>query len=213
MSLTNDGRAAGLRPSRHGRFDDRRYALAIARRQGNAAVLRCDSPFWTFSLAVYARPGVAAECLALQDACNIDVNALLFCAWLGAEKGLVLADQNLAAIDAHVRRWHETVVRPLRAVRQAMKPMPEMADDAVTTLRKEIATAELRGEQIEQAILFEAVTALSDRAEAASAAQAVPANVTAFVRRNAGGAAAIEPPCLLMAAALAYHASPAVNDV
>jgi uncharacterized protein (TIGR02444 family) len=176
-------------------------------------VLRCDSPFWTFSLAVYAQPGVAAECLALQDACNIDVNILLFCAWLGADRGLVLTEQNLAAIDAHVRRWHETVVRPLRAVRQAMKPMPEMADDAVMALRKEIATAELRVEQIEQAILFEAVSGLSQGAEAASAAQAVPGNVTAFVRRSARAVAAIEPSRLLIAAALAYRASPAVNDV
>ena len=174
-------------------------------------MLRCDNPFWTFSLAVYAEPGVAAECLALQDACNIDVNALLFCAWLGADKRLILTEQNLAAIDTQVRRWHETVVRPLRAVRQAMKPMAEMADDAVTTLRKDIAASELRAEQIEQAILFAAAAKISDGANAAKAEQAVAANVTAFVRRNATDAATIEPPRLLIAAAMAYRAPTAVK--
>ena len=82
---------------------------------------RCDSPFWKFSLAVYAAPGVAAECLALQSELNIDVNSLLFCAWLGAAKTILLGDRNLAAIDASVRQWHETVVRPLRAVRQKIR--------------------------------------------------------------------------------------------
>jgi uncharacterized protein (TIGR02444 family) len=49
-------------------------------------VLECDNPFWNFSLAVYAAPDVAAECLALQSALNIDANSLLFCAWLGRAK-------------------------------------------------------------------------------------------------------------------------------
>lgn len=175
-------------------------------------MLRCDNPFWTFSLAVYAQPGVAAECLALQTAANIDVNALLFCAWLGADKGLILTEKNFAAIDAYVRRWQKTVVRPLRAVRQAMKPMPEMTDDAVASLRKDVAAAELRGEQIEQAILFEAATGVSDGANAARAEQAVPANVMAFVQRSATDAATVEPPRLLIAAALANRASAAPKN-
>jgi uncharacterized protein (TIGR02444 family) len=98
-------------------------------------VLECDNPFWNFSLAVYATPGVAAECLALQSALNIDVNSLLFCAWLGSAKN-TLAEKNLAAIDAHVRNWRDTVVRPLQAVWHDIKTMPEMDHDAVKDLRK-----------------------------------------------------------------------------
>jgi hypothetical protein len=84
----------------------------LPRRQGNAPVLRCDNPFWTFSLAVYAQPGVAAECLALRTAAN---------------------------------------------------------------MRKNNAEFELRGEQIEQAIPFEAAAKISNGANAAKAVQAVPA--------------------------------------
>lgn len=170
-------------------------------------MLRCDNPFWKFSLAVYTQPGVAAECLALQSALNIDVNVLLFCAWLGAEKNIALDDEALAAIEDQVRRWHEIVVRPLRAVRQTMKPMPEMAADAVKELRKEIAAAELRAEQIEQDFLFDlAPSLLNGPAMQADAATAVSANVALFVQRNATAGSESPPTPLLIAAAIGYHA-------
>lgn len=169
-------------------------------------MLRCDNPFWKFSLAVYAQPGVAAECLALQSALGIDVNALLFCVWLGAEKKLLLNNKNFEAIDACVRRWHQTVVRPLRAVRQTMKPMPEMADDAVKDLRKDIAAVELRAEQVEQALLLEETDALSASAATADDAEtAVRANIAAFVRRNATDATATPATPSLIAAAIGYR--------
>ena len=41
-----------------------------------------DNAFWKFSLAVYAAPGVPEECLAVQERYGVDVNVLLFCAWL-----------------------------------------------------------------------------------------------------------------------------------
>lgn len=176
-------------------------------------MLRCDNPFWKFSLAVYAQPGVTAECLALQSALNIDVNVLLFCGWLGADKKIILAGKNFTAIDAKVRRWHEAVVRPLRSVRQTMKPMPEMEDAAVKGLRKEIAAIELHAEQVEQAILFDAAEQLSEGAAAATAEQAIAANVATFVQRNATGAAEIPPARLLIAAAAAYPACPGAKTL
>lgn len=171
-------------------------------------MLRCDIPFWKFSLAVYAQPGVASECLALQSALGIDVNVLLFCAWLGAEKKLLLNDKDFETIDACVRRWHEMVVRPLRSVRQTMKPMPEMADEAVQGLRKDIAAIELRAEQIEQALLFEETNALSANAVTADDAEtAIRANITAFVQRNATGATATPAALSLIAAAIGYQSA------
>ena len=163
-------------------------------------MLNCDNPFWRFSVAVYAQPGVADECLALQSALDIDVNALLFCAWLGADRKLVLDDKALSAIEACAQSWHASVVRPLRAVRHTMKPMPDMADDAVKALRKEVATLELRAEQIEQAKLFEIADAIARGANAASKG-AVAANIAAFLRRHAKGAESPSPPHRLIAAA------------
>lgn len=51
-----------------------------------ASELQRENEFWQFSLAVYAAPGVEAECLALQEALGIDVNLLLFFVWLGASR-------------------------------------------------------------------------------------------------------------------------------
>lgn len=169
-------------------------------------MLDCDNAFWRFSLAVYAQPGVGAECLALQETLDIDVNVLLFCAWLGAERKLVLNDEALAAIDAGVLGWHGSVVRPLRAVRQTMKPMPEMADEAVKALRKEVAAVELRAEQIEQARLFEMADTIAHGATV-EVGDAVEANVAGFLRRHAKSESP-SPPRLLIAAATAYRPHP-----
>jgi uncharacterized protein (TIGR02444 family) len=107
-----------------------------------------DHAFWKFSIAVYAAPGVAAECLALQERYGLDVNVLLFCAWLGSRKIGLTADE-LASVEAVVKAWHDSVVRPLRSVRQYLKGMPE-----AERLRGRVKAEELDAEKSEQAMLF-----------------------------------------------------------
>ena len=148
--------------------------------------MQSDNPFWRFSLAVYAAPGVAAECLALQKALDIDVNMLLFCAWLGARETVMTA-QDIEAFEAIVRRWHQSVVRPLRAARDAMKAMPEMAHDDVKALRKQVLEVELRAEQMEQALLFQAVTDRPLATTADSRDEAVRANLRTVLEMKARG--------------------------
>lgn len=147
-------------------------------------MLDCENSFWRFSVAVYAEPGVAAECLALQTRLNINVNTLLFCAWLGIERQTSLTDKDLSAIEAGVRQWHGAVVEPLRTVRQAMKPMPQMTDATVQILRADIARLELRAEQIEQAMLFDLAAGFGKGAAALPAAAAIRHNVTVLLQRN-----------------------------
>lgn len=171
-------------------------------------MMDCDNPFWNFSLAVYAAPGVAAECLALQRAIDIDVNALLFCAWFGNAKRIALSNDNLQTIDSRVLTWHETVIRRLRTTRQDIKPMPAMADDSVRELRADIARIELRAEQIEQAMLFELAQELEDGAPAITVAEAIRHNVANFLHRNMNpDAACTEPPkaARLIEEAIAYR--------
>jgi uncharacterized protein (TIGR02444 family) len=127
-------------------------------------MLHCDNPFWRFSLAVYAMPGVAPECLALQDAQGVDVNLLLFCTWLGCEKRIVLTQADLATIESAVQSWRDAVILPIRAVRRDIKARPDAAQDDVAALRQDVAALELRAEQIEQAMLFRLVSALGEPA-------------------------------------------------
>ncbi len=162
-------------------------------------MLECENAFWTFSLALYARPGVADECLLLQGNLNIDVNVLLFCAWLGAEKQVALDDAAFVAIDAQVERWHNTVVRPLRAVRQSMKSLSELSNQDAVDLRKSVGSAELRAEQIEQALLFEVADKIAQGGTAAQ--DAIEANVSAYLRRHGATADDVILPRRLIAEA------------
>ncbi|HET7193280.1 MAG TPA: TIGR02444 family protein [Pseudolabrys sp.] len=116
----------------------------------DSAELELDNAFWRFSLAVYAADGVADECLALQQEFNIDINLLLFSAWLGADRGIDLTQEDIRTADATVERWRSRVVRPLREVRQVLK----QAQTNHEGFRRKVKAIELEAEQIEQAILY-----------------------------------------------------------
>jgi uncharacterized protein (TIGR02444 family) len=117
-----------------------------------------DTPFWAFSLAVYAADGVAEECLGLQERLDLDVNLLLFAAYMGAVEGLRLSPQDVGNANAAVAEWHGEIVRPMRAARRALKAPSLDADDplhaANASLRLQVKRAELEAEKIEQAMLW-----------------------------------------------------------
>src|SRR5262245_56379871 len=112
-----------------------------------------DNSFWRFSLDVYAAPGVEAECLALQATHDVDVNLLLFCAWAGAQERWRLGAADVDRLSEAVRAWRETVVKPLRSARRAIKTLRPQ-NTAARNLRSRIAADELEAERIEQAMLF-----------------------------------------------------------
>jgi uncharacterized protein (TIGR02444 family) len=112
--------------------------------------LQLENAFWQFSLAIYAQAGVAEECLALQEAFAVDVNLLLFCAWMGS-RGYAMSEADLGTAIASVAGWHETVVRSLRTVRQLVKALSLTEFEG---FRIRVKNVELDAEQIEQAILF-----------------------------------------------------------
>jgi uncharacterized protein (TIGR02444 family) len=110
------------------------------------------SKFWMFSLTVYGDAAVQQECLDLQDGYGIDVNLLLFCAFIGVIHGAVLSDQDVKDATDLVNAWHENVVGRLREVRRALKPRASETSPAAR-LRKGIKALELNAERIEQAML------------------------------------------------------------
>ena len=114
--------------------------------------------FWDFSLAVYAAPGVEDECLSLQDSFGIDVNLLLFAAYMG-RRGLLLSRDEIAEASALVRTWHDNVVVPLRSVRRATKPLLKSLSDSARqpaeAFRQRVKAVELASEKIEQDLLDE----------------------------------------------------------
>lgn len=100
--------------------------------------------FWRFSLALYARPGVADALIALQDRAARDVNLILFGLWLGASRGRRFAPGELAAAEAAVAPIANAAVAPLRRLRRQLKPA---ADPDLQALRRCIAALEIAAER------------------------------------------------------------------
>jgi uncharacterized protein (TIGR02444 family) len=106
---------------------------------------------WAFSLDLYARPGVAAACLRLQDEQGLDVNMLLLCCWLARSGRGRLSEGDLAAAEARAEPWRCDILAPLRAVRRALKIMPDCGPGSgIPALYDELKRLELRAEREEQ---------------------------------------------------------------
>jgi uncharacterized protein (TIGR02444 family) len=168
-----------------------------------------DNPFWTFSLQVYSAPGVADECLALQERLGLDVNLLLFAAYLGAAEGATLDGRDIAAAAGAVTAWHDDMVRALRGVRRSLKPASLDARNPLRAeaagLRTQVKAAELTAEKIEQAMLWQWRAQLAERSRGDPRA-ALAANINAVLAHYgaAGGTGDSNTALQLQAAALAY---------
>ena len=122
---------------------------------------------------VYAEAGVQEDCLVLQERYALDVNLLLLCAYAGA-RGVTFSGHDVTEAAAAVAAWHRDVVRPLRTARRALKGI---ARDDAAALRVDVKAAELRAEQIEQAMLWQWW-----QARAAGAASSVAATLATNLR-------------------------------
>lgn len=107
--------------------------------------------FWSFSTALYSRPGVKEACLALQDA-GLDVNVALWIVWTvitRRDPGPALGQAvEMSAL------WRARVVQPLRKARDGLKPAPDfIAPEAAAAFRNQVLGAELEGERLQQLAL------------------------------------------------------------
>jgi uncharacterized protein (TIGR02444 family) len=144
--------------------------------------LQYDNDFWRFSLAVYGQPEIAEECLSLQQAHGVDINLLLFCAWLGT-RGAILSSKDLEDASGAVSAWNEGVVRPLRGVRQWIKAR---YCDEFGSIRERVKGIELEAEQIEQAILLAFSKRIQGLRAGVDRAEAVARNVDQYLRLKSG---------------------------
>ena len=115
------------------------------------------NPFWDFSIALYRHPDVADACIQLQERLGIDVNLVLYFAWLGVAQGRRLSPAEIGAAVDLATRWHDALVRPLRGLRTMLKGNPLGASALLAErLRNQIKSAELNAERIEQQMLYAA---------------------------------------------------------
>ncbi|MNM51216.1 hypothetical protein D3C81_622710 [compost metagenome] len=99
---------------------------------------------WNHALALYARPGVEEACLTLQAAGG-DVCLLLCATWL-QRRGTLVSDERVQALRDIARPWQETVVVPLRRLRQQWRTAAHH-DPQLAALREQLKGLELSAEK------------------------------------------------------------------
>ncbi len=107
------------------------------------------NPLWQYSLTAYRRSGVEELCLAAQDEQGVDINLLLYAAWL-AGNGAALTPRHLAEQAIACDAWREQVVLPLRALRRSWDDLP-----TARLLREQLLELELAAERQQQDLLYE----------------------------------------------------------
>ncbi|NUU33725.1 TIGR02444 family protein [Pseudomonas sp. C2B4] len=103
-----------------------------------------SSDLWSFSLTLYARPGVEQACLQLQSA-GVNVCLLLCGAWLG-QRGVACSEPRLQQLRSVAGPWDADVVQPLRALRTQWKSTAAQ-DAELRTLREQVKALELEAER------------------------------------------------------------------
>lgn len=163
-----------------------------------------NSSFWRFSQSVYAAAGVREECLILQDRFGLDINLLLFSAFVGAVHGALLPTEELSNANATIAQWQDGVVRPLRAVRRTLKqaeaPHPVVAAP-IHDLRENVKSVELEAERIEQVILEAWCHSRVESWPRAERSAAVTANIRLLLTLRGTIAQEIALPANMLAAA------------
>jgi uncharacterized protein (TIGR02444 family) len=110
-----------------------------------------SSPFWAYSLGVYAQPGVADAGIELQDEFGLDVNILLACLWFSAAGAGRLESDLIRECLLRSRDWQDHVVKPLRTARRFCKDQPaELPDNVRKVFRPRLQKVELDAEHVEQ---------------------------------------------------------------
>ena len=118
--------------------------------------------FWTYSLAMYAKPGVAELCLNLQDEHGFDVNLLLLCFWIAEEGGRSLTVADIKASRDGASAVNDNLILPVRSARKWARRWLEAAPERIAEVdRRELYAAlkavELQGERFVQAALLGAL--------------------------------------------------------
>ena len=103
-----------------------------------------NADLWSFALSTYARPGVEAACLHLQEQ-GADVCLLLCGAWL-EQRGVALEPERMRTLQQLARPWQAQVIEPLRQLRVQWRAKAQQ-DEQLATLRERVKALELDAER------------------------------------------------------------------
>ena len=104
--------------------------------------------FWAFSLATYGCEEGAQASLVVQDELGLDVNIVLYAAWL-ATMDRQLTRAHLRSVDSSVSTWRDRVVSPLRSLRRDLREYAPAEG-----VREQLKALELQSEQQQQEMMW-----------------------------------------------------------
>jgi uncharacterized protein (TIGR02444 family) len=142
---------------------------------------------WAFSLDFYARPGVSAALIELQDRAGLDINLILFALWHGLSGRGRLDDERLAVADQAARAIQTEIIMPLRALRRRLRTL---GDADIQSLREAIKALELDAEKIAQARLAGCAASPAADVDAVERLAAAEANLSLSLGADQAHAAA-----------------------
>jgi uncharacterized protein (TIGR02444 family) len=155
------------------------------RQQKNGKSSLSREAFWRFSLAFYARAGMADALIGLQDRAGLDVNLMLFAMWRGVLHGQRLHASELRTAEAAIAPLRREIVAPLRALRRRLNAE---GDVDIQVLRRRILGLELAAERTVQSRLAATVASPGREADRRSAAEA---NLALYLGAEAQSAEAV----------------------
>ncbi|WLI06535.1 MULTISPECIES: TIGR02444 family protein [Pseudomonas] len=100
---------------------------------------------WSFALSTYARPGIEAACLRLQEQ-GADVCLMLCGAWL-EQRGVAVTPERMRALKQIAGPWQVQVVEPLRRMRMQWRATAQQ-DKPLAALRERVKALELDAERV-----------------------------------------------------------------
>ena len=114
-----------------------------------------NSPLWRFSNNIYRKEGVSEILLHVQDKFSIDVNMILFVAWL-ASVNRSLTASDIQDAQKLVSLWRTKVIVPVRNIRRSVKDFSD-----TDYLYEDVKKLEIDTEKEELKILYNNYIALS----------------------------------------------------
>lgn len=89
---------------------------------GHEEIRNSMQRLWDFAVNLYGQDQVALICIDWQDRFGLDITMLLHACWVGVNGRTLDADQ-IKDVDAAVRVWRTTAIKPLRDIRRDLKQL------------------------------------------------------------------------------------------
>jgi uncharacterized protein (TIGR02444 family) len=111
-----------------------------------------EHDFWRYSVKLYSKKAVETACLLLQNTHNLNMNILLYCLYHPANGRGIITTRELERVAFLVDNFNKKITSTLRKTRQLWKKLSNSS-----AIYHELFHLELAAEQIEQAIIMEAL--------------------------------------------------------